>query len=253
MKRPFKIALWLVAILLVLLLAGGYVYYYFRSGGIPRVTVDTNLFPVKGVDISSHNNDINFKSLVDDGVEFVYIKSTEGATYKDSRFHHNYRMARKAGLLVGAYHFFRFETDGEMQAINICNSLRGKHLDLPVAIDVEDWTNPDGIPTNIVSNRLSRLVKYLRESGFDVAIYTNMKGYYRFYRNRLEDYPLWICSFRNPPLDDSRNKPLFWQHSHLGSVKGASGFIDLNVFYGNRAEWDSWLEKRRNTPTTITN
>jgi len=252
MKRPVKITLWTLLTLLVVALAGGYAYYYFRSGGIPRVSVDCEKFPVMGVDISSHNKEVDFASLVDEGVEFVYMKSTEGATYKDVRFHHNYRMAKKAGLLVGVYHFFRFDTDGEMQALNICHSIRGKQLDLPVAIDVEEWTNPDGIATNIVLERLRNLMEYLKENGLDVIIYTNLKGYYRFYRKRFENYPLWICSFRNPPLTGG-NKPLFWQYNHLGSLKGASGLIDLDVFYGSRAEWDSWLARRRQATAPVTN
>ncbi len=244
MKRSLKITLWSLLALVILTLAAGYAYYYFRAGGIPRVSIDKTEFPVAGVDISSHNKEIDFTRLVDDGIEFAFIKATEGATYKDAMFIRNHRLALQAGLKVGVYHFFRFETDGKMQAINILHSIRGKWLDLPVAIDLEEWTNDSSIPTPIVAERLRELVNYLRKSGHDVIIYTNVKGYYRFYRNRFEDCPLWLCSFRNPPLSDSRAKPTFWQYSHLGSIDGASGLIDLDTFYGDRAAWDAWLAKR---------
>ncbi|MBO4380506.1 MAG: hypothetical protein J5784_05850 [Muribaculaceae bacterium] len=243
MRRPVKIFLWSILALVLLAAGAAYVYYYFRSGGIPQVSIDKEKFPIKGVDVSSHNHDIDFARLVDDGVEFVYIKSTEGGSYKDVNFNRNYRLATKANLKVGVYHFFRFETDGEMQALNILHSIRGKKLDLPVAIDVEEWTNRSELPTTQIVERLNALIDYLKGHGYEVIIYTNLKGYFRFYRDRLEHCPLWLCSFRNPPIDDNRVKPLFWQYSHLGSVDGASGFIDLDTFYGDRAAWDAWLAK----------
>ncbi|MDE6631440.1 MAG: hypothetical protein K2K23_00410, partial [Muribaculaceae bacterium] len=42
--------------------------------------VDRERYPVAGFDISAHNGKINFKSAVKDGMEFVWIKATEGVT-----------------------------------------------------------------------------------------------------------------------------------------------------------------------------
>ena len=60
MRRPVKIFLWSILALVLLAAGAAYVYYYFRSGGIPQVSIDKEKFPIKGVDVSSHNHDIDF-------------------------------------------------------------------------------------------------------------------------------------------------------------------------------------------------
>ena len=63
--------------------------------------VDRERYPVAGFDISSHNGDINFKAAAKDGMEFVWIKATEGVTFRDKNFSKNYEKAGKAGLKRG--------------------------------------------------------------------------------------------------------------------------------------------------------
>lgn len=55
-------------------------------------------YPVTGLDLSAHNGDIDFSLLAADSIDFVVLKATEGATFKDPKFHHNYLAARKAGI-----------------------------------------------------------------------------------------------------------------------------------------------------------
>ena len=97
---------------------------------------DPERYEVRGIDVSAHNGEIDFPIVRDDGYEFVLIKATEGATFKDRRFISNLRRAREAGLKVGAYHFFRFDTPGYMQGLNFLNSVKARALDLPLVIDV---------------------------------------------------------------------------------------------------------------------
>ena len=71
------------------------------------VDVDRFRFPVAGIDVSKHNGNIDFEQVRDDDYQFVFIKASEGKTYRDEAFERNYQGAREAGLKVGAYHFFR--------------------------------------------------------------------------------------------------------------------------------------------------
>nr|MDE7190383.1 hypothetical protein [Muribaculaceae bacterium] len=107
-----------------------------QGDGTPATTYpDRNRFEVIGIDISAHNGDIDFRKVAADGISFVIIKATEGGTFKDRKFIDNLRKAREAGLKVGAYHFFRFDTPGYMQGLNFLNSLQSRQLDLPLIID----------------------------------------------------------------------------------------------------------------------
>lgn len=69
-------------------------------------------YEVRGIDISAHNGPIDFERIRNEGIDFVFMKASEGSGFKDVAFFDNYRNARKAGLKVGAYHFFRFDEIG---------------------------------------------------------------------------------------------------------------------------------------------
>lgn len=195
-------------------------------------------YAVKGADISAHNGDVDFNLLAREGIEFVFLKATEGVGFKDAMFHRNYRRAADAGLKIGAYHFFRFDSSGYLQALNVMHSLRGKKIELPVVIDVEEWTNPSDRHTDAIVAQVQEMARVLRSNGYNVMIYTNKDGYSRFVRGRLEDIPLWLCSFSDIDKDVNWN---FWQYSHRGIIRGVDRMVDLNVFGGTRAEWDSFV------------
>ncbi len=86
-------------------------------------------FPIKGIDISAHNGHIDFGLVTTDTIDFVMIKATEGADFCDANFNINYNGARAHNLPVGAYHFFRFETPGAVQASHFINTIAGKDFE----------------------------------------------------------------------------------------------------------------------------
>lgn len=202
----------------------------------PPLSVDT--YEVKGADISAHNGDVDFRLLAREGIEFVFIKATEGVRFKDTMFHRNYRRASDAGMKIGAYHFFRFDSPGYLQALNIMHSVRGKKLDLPIVIDVEEWTNPSDRNTEAIVAQILDMARTLRSNGYDAMIYTNKDGYNRFVQGRLEEFPLWLCSFSDI---DKEVRWRFWQYSHRGIIRGIERMVDLNVFGGTRQEWNSLI------------
>lgn len=221
-----------------------------RGDGVGSVNAypDRERFEVIGIDVSAHNGEIDFRKVAADGVSFVIIKATEGGTFKDRRFVDNLRKAREAGLKVGAYHFFRFDTPGYMQGLNFLNSIRGRKLDLPTVIDVEEWANPVSQPTPIVLNRLSEMIDYLEERGCRVMLYTNKNGYERFVRGRFESYPIWICSLVDEP--DGIDWTL-WQGTHNGRIDGVGHPVDINAFVGSAAEWEKFLTDGDEVETSL--
>lgn len=207
----------------------------------PRsVAVDRSVYPSRGIDISAHNGTIDFAAVAADSVEFAFIKASEGGDWRDSAFERNYRAAIDAGLKVGAYHFFRFDVEGWRQSVNILGALGTRHLDLPVAIDVEEYGNPVDFTTEEVVANLRSLVELLRQNGREPIIYTNKNGYYRFIHGHFDDVGLWICSFTTPALRDN-GRWTMWQHSHEGRVAGIRGPVDLNTFnapvHGGLSAW----------------
>lgn len=200
--------------------------------------VDPERYPVRGIDISSHNGMVNLDAAADDGIEFVFIKASEGGDFRDDNFRLNYEKAVAAGLKTGAYHFFRFDTDGVSQALNFLQAVGDRHLPLGLIIDVEEHGNPTDIPHYLIQERLSAMVDYLSMKGHRVTFYTNRKGYYQYLKENFRGFPLWICSFSSTPI---YTEWTFWQYNHKGRVKGISGNVDLNVFCGSKNEWTDFL------------
>ena len=243
MKRKSII---LIAVAAVTMAAAAVVGFVITGRDASRhADVDRSRFPVKGIDISAHNGQIDFAAVAADTVAFAYIKATEGLSHRDSLFASNARAARAAGLKVGAYHFFRFNAPGSEQARNLLEAVDTTALDLPLAIDVEEWGNAADFTRDDVIRQLRGMVSVLRDSGRSVVIYTNKNGYGRFVRPALSDVPLWICSITT---EEPEAQWTFWQHSHSGTVRGIRGSVDLNTFSGDTAAWGAYLRDVAHPP-----
>lgn len=234
-----KWLLLLGAVALVVLLGG----YLVRQYILPHsVNVDRYRYPIAGIDVSTHNGNIDFGKVRDDDYQFVFIKASEGKTHKDDAFDRNYLAAKEAGLKVGAYHFFRKNRTGREQADNFLGAINGKHMDLPLVIDLEDdWGNGATVSRKTAVDRVMELINILTAKGYRVMIYTNFDGYEKYYKDMLGDHDLWLCSFTSPDL--LPNLPhVIQQFSHEGEVMGVKGNVDLNVFRGSKKEWARYLD-----------
>ena len=227
-------ALVFIVLLAMLVFSGIKVYNAYTYEG---PIVDTGLYPVRGIDISRHNGKVDFKKVKDAGMEFVFIKASEGVTHTDSLFARNIDEARLAGLKTGAYHFFRFDKDGVDQALNFLHVLGGRQPELGLVVDVEQAGNP-AEEAKEVKRRLSSMVEYLNLMGYRVTLYSNLDGYHDYLKEDFSEYPLWICRFKDNPIDGEWT---FWQYDHHGRVDGVKGEVDMNTFNGTREEWDAFL------------
>ncbi len=59
----------------------------------------------QGIDVSDWQGYINYAEVKADGIDVVYIKSSQGNNIKDPYFDINYENAKNNGLKVGFYHF----------------------------------------------------------------------------------------------------------------------------------------------------
>lgn len=226
------------------LLAAGVASWRLLQPREPHVDIDYDLYPVRGIDISAHNGTPDFDSIAAAGIKFVYLKASEGVTFRDPSFMRNYLAAKRAGLVVGAYHFFRFDCDGTLQAANFLAAIVGCELQLPPAVDVEEWGNPAGYATTTINERLRSMTALVEVRRGPCMLYTNKNGAARFMPPSHEatsddgEAELWICSFTDPPI---RRQWRIWQHSHCGRIAGVKGKVDLNIFNGSADEWHQWL------------
>lgn len=226
--------------ILLLLLLGGFILV--QSGVIWFNMPSRTKYPVRGVDVSHYQGDIDFPTIKAQGMSFVFIKATEGSGTVDERFAENWQNARDAGLLTGAYHFFSFGSAAETQADNFIASVPYAEDALPPVIDLEYYSGSgsDALSADEVRGMLRMLLNRLRETyGKTPIIYTTSACYEDYLADGAlgEDFILWIRSVFTAP--DSSLDWQLWQYDPRGVLKGYTGgerFIDLNVFRGTEEE-----------------
>ena len=179
-----------------------------------------------GIDVSDHQGDIDW-SLVE-GPEWVIVKATEGKTFQAETFAANYAGARSRGYRVGAYHFARGGNTPTEEADNFLNTLDGRSLDLPVALDVEGQfalTGQEG--TDWLFAWLERIERSLGERPM---IYTSNRIYrIKQFKNDLGQYKVWFPKYgEQPDNTDPWADWDIWQYSSQGEVPGIPNRCDMN-------------------------
>ncbi|WP_243844472.1 GH25 family lysozyme [Salinibacterium sp. ZJ454] len=196
----------------------------------------------RGIDVSSYQGAIDWSVLSSEDIDFAIIKATEGSGAQDSRFAKNWSNAHETDLLVGAYHFMSFESEGATQAQNVIDTVPDAPGSLPVTVDLEFYGEFfDNPPTRThVRNILDPLLAALKDHyGTPPIIYATPDAYDRYLRDDYHDNPIWIRSVALPPqLSDGRDWTI-WQYSHRDRLRGYNGdehYIDMNVFAGTLDE-----------------
>ena len=206
-------------------------------------------FPVHGIDISRHNLFIDWKVVKRSGVDFAFIKATEGRDDKDVRFDEFWKATRQAGIPRSAYHFFYFCAPPEAQADNYIRRVPKSHSSLPPILDVE-W-NPDS-PTctkrppaatvvNVLQRWLRRIEGHYKQKPI---IYTTPDFYEEnFADGSLPGYQYWLRSVKAEPKFIYGKRPwVFWQYTGTGSIPGIPGKVDINAYKGSKKDWERWLK-----------
>lgn len=184
---------------------------------------------IDGIDVSNHNGSINWEKVAADkkGIKFVYIKSTEGATYTDPRFVENAKGAMAAGLHVGAYHYFRMTSSAHEQFMNFKRALDSVPFDLIPMVDVE---TRDKKPIAVFRDSLAVFIRLLEdEYGIHPAIYGTNRSYNELCGNHFDlKYPLYIGRYgSSTPIVAGKSHYTVWQYSEKGRIEGIERDVDL--------------------------
>ena len=202
-------------------------------------------YPVNGVDVSAYQGQVDWDTLSSQDIDFAYIKATEGSTFKDSCFEYNWKEAGETDLRIGAYHFFSFESSGEKQAANFIDSVDAIPMMLPPVIDVEyygKYQNEDDIDVVEIRAELRNMISILKEEyGVNPVLYVSEETYNTIVAQEFSDCDIWYRSVYGK-IDGDLDWT-FWQYSNrhrLNGYEGEEPFIDMNVFYGSKEEFESY-------------
>jgi len=231
-------------IIVILILLAGIGYFISRNSqeqpNMPKgISINKSKYPITGIDLSNHSGEVDFAALKKENLDFVFLKVSEGETFKDKRFERNYANAIQEGFIVGFYHFYRFDRNPVKQADFFAREIKSREHRLPLVIDVEEWGNKIVKSKDKIIEDIHTFIKRLEKlTELEVMIYTNESGYNTYIKKRFPDYKIWICSFKSPPPTPW----LFWQHSHKGKFDSVEGWTDINTFNGTRSDWEQFIQ-----------
>lgn len=193
------------------------------------------LYKTFGLDISHHQGEVLWSEIDSSKYKFVYLKSTEGETFKDKNFKINYMSAKENGIKVGGYHFWSFCKDPQKQVENIVASVPIAPGDLVPAVDFETIKDCD-FKEKAESQKVILLhVAFVFDKLSEIyrkppVIYTTVDFLkeYPSVLSRVGQSQYWVRSLVGPPSLHMKDW-LIWQYYNSGRIKGVNGPVDLNV------------------------
>lgn len=222
--------------------AGGSLAFWLIDTGrwTPANPSETE-YPVRGIDVSRHQGTIDWPQVAASGVDFVYMKATEGGDWTDPEFSRNWREAGANGLARGVYHFFTFCRDADEQADHALGVLPPE-AELPFAVDVEYGGNCENYESrDAIQASLDRFIERVTDAiGRAPLIYAVHDSYPDFAEGRYPESPLWMQHVIWEPSPEAGRDWTLWQYSVYGEVPGIEGAVDLNVFNGDEAAFEAF-------------
>jgi lysozyme len=225
MTRGTRLWQWLLLLLLLLACSAAATWLLAGSWTPPRSN-----YPVQGIDVSHHQGAINWSALPRQGVDFAYIKASEGGDHRDRLFAANWTAAAAAGIKRGPYHFFTLCRSGAEQAANFIAAVPLDPAALAPAVDLEHLGN--------CSRRLSRAAFHAELATFiqlvearfrkPVLLYLTEEFDRAYQVSAQVQRPLWLRSLVLPPDFGERTWHL-WQVSNFRRLEGIEGRVDWNV------------------------
>ena len=187
-----------------------------------------------GIDVSKWQGDINWSKVAGAGIRFAYIRVSDGLEYPDPKFKYNWKEAKSAGVVRGAYQYFEPGQDAVEQAWYLLEEMGPlEEGDLPPALDLETM---DGQSAAKVIDQVDIWIDVVEGVlGVEPLIYTSAGFWGGIGSSKFAGYPLWVANWEAncPLMPVSWNQWVFWQTSDFGSVAGISEAVDLDLFNGN--------------------
>lgn len=186
-----------------------------------------------GIDISHYNEVSDWNELAK-GIDFVFIKATDGDSFIDPKLAENTKGALGAGLNVGFYHFFRDEKGVKAQADFLVKELKDNGVDFNKIEGIVLDDEVDG--AHLTQPEMSADVQAFRAeikalTGKDTILYSSTS----FLLNEIGqvDMPVWLADYtaNGQHVTEVKAKGFnvkYVQYSDQGHVSGVDGAVDVD-------------------------
>ena len=198
---------------------------------------------VKNENWLAHRSQKSWPSLL----QIPGLSGTMSNLTVDSQFLNNAIGASSNGIEIGAYRYGYATTVEEarkealmtIQAIKTAES-NGAKFTYPIAYDVEDEATQGKLSKSELTAIIKEFQSVIESYGYKFMIYANRNWLTtKIDMEEFSDVDVWVASWFNdntPNHDHGYRGPgnvTIWQYTSQGSVPGISGYVDMNVGYGD--------------------
>lgn len=209
----------------------------------PASTARQPVGALPGIDVSHHQDVIDWAQVAASGQRFAIAKATEGTSFVDPMYATNKAGAEANGIAFGAYHFARPDAtpnDAQLEADHFVDTALLQPGNLIPVLDIE---RTGGLSqAEITTWILDWLARVTVRLGVRPMVYTSPNGW----DTRTGDTTavadagytvLWVAHWdvaepRLPANEWSGNGWTFWQYDNCGSIPGIQGCVDRDWFDG---------------------
>jgi lysozyme len=203
------------------------------------VTVCPDGGVVHGVDVSEYQGQVDWSRARDAGIAFAFARVSDGTGYPDTEFATNWPAMKAAGVVRGAYQFFRPEEDPTAQA-NLFGSMLADAGgiapgDLPPVMDLEVTDNTSDAT---IQSRMQAWFSAMQSAtGMTPLLYFS-PSFAPHAGTSFGGHALWVAEWgaKCPSVPAPWSTWAFWQTSDMGSTAGIPATVDLDEFNGTLAE-----------------
>lgn len=201
---------------------------------------------MNGIDISSHQTGINLAAVPAD---FVIVKTTQGNWYVNPDADRAYQQAKKAGKLLGIYHYIDGRGGAAAEVDYFINNCRGYLGEALIAVDWEIDDNTQWGNTAYLEQVVRGIIE---KTGIRPLIYGMQAGYAQLksVADKL-NCGLWVAQYANyeptgyqaHPWNEGAYGCAIRQYTSAGRLAGYNGNLDLNIAYMDRNAWMKYAAK----------
>ena len=208
----------------------------YRQDSELEVDEDLRNKGIKGIDVSSWQEAINWKKVKNAGIKFAMIRSSFSDDKVDKTFAYNITEATKVGIDVGVYHYCYAlnAEEARAEAKHFIETISPYKITYPVVLDFEDNTQVK--LDKKVKNEIAQVfIEEIRKAGYYPMIYSYTSWYENYMDMEALNCEVWVAHW-NVPKPSYKGSYGMWQYSCEGRVSGIDVDVDLNVCFKDYAK-----------------
>lgn len=184
-----------------------------------------------GIDVSTFQGLINWKSVKSAGIQFAMIRGGFGRYELDARYEENYKNTKASGVPIGVYHYSYANTvtKARQEAEFVLKYIKGKQYEYPIAYDVED-VSLSKLSKKALTDIVNEFCKTVEKAGYYVVIYSSKSWLQdKLDMRKLARYDVWVAQWNDVCTYEGAHG--LWQFSDKGKCAGIQGTVDLDYAY----------------------